>query len=135
MTIERPMFPPRAESLDSFPSHPATGQPEMGTRISDSPRPIAGQPNVITFPSKMPASNLRAVDFPVTGRQRAGRQRNPLRHYHSQAATAVTIAGKLHRGEPLRAEDWIDELKWLGDGAKAARFLADELERIVGEEC
>ncbi|MBR0730639.1 hypothetical protein JQ595_18005 [Bradyrhizobium japonicum] len=40
-----------------------------------------------------------------------------------------------HQREPLRAEDWIDELKWLRDGAKAARFLADELERIVGEEC
>ncbi|MDH2353487.1 hypothetical protein QCM80_22905 [Bradyrhizobium sp. SSUT112] len=83
----------------------------------------------------LPPENVKPIEFAVTGRQRAGRQRNPLRHYHSQAATAVTIAGKLHRGEALRAEDWIDELKWLRDGAKAARFLADELERIVGEEC
>ena len=79
----------------------------------------------------LPSENVTAVDFPVTARQRAGRRRNPLRHYHSQAAIAVTIAGKLHRGEPLRTEDWIDELKWLREGAAAARLLADELERIA----
>ncbi|MHC4043572.1 hypothetical protein [Bradyrhizobium sp. 23AC] len=83
----------------------------------------------------LPSENVRPVEFPVTGCQRAGRQRNPLRHHYSRAAMAVTIAGKLHRGEPLRTEDWIDELKWLREGAEAARFLANELERIVGEEC
>src|SRR4051812_20049617 len=113
MTIERPMFPPRAESVDSFAHQPATGQPETGERTTDSPRPITGQPNVITFPTKSPPPTPRPAASPAPGRQRAGRQRNPPRHYHSQAATAVTIAGKLHRGEPLRAEDWIDELKWL----------------------
>ncbi|WGS23384.1 MULTISPECIES: hypothetical protein [unclassified Bradyrhizobium] len=45
---------------------------------------------------------------------------------------AVTIAGKLHRGEPLRAEGWIDELKWLRQGAEAARLLAEELDGFVG---
>ncbi|MET4242708.1 hypothetical protein ABIB07_005960 [Bradyrhizobium sp. RT10b] len=47
MTIDRPMFPPRAESVDSFPSHPATGQPETGERTSDSPSPVASPSNVI----------------------------------------------------------------------------------------
>lgn len=82
-------------------------------------------------PSGMPSENVRPVQFRVTARQRAGRKRNPLRHHHSQAAIAVTIAGKLHRGEPLRIEDWIDERKWLRDGAKAARCLADELDEVL----
>ncbi|MBR0806231.1 hypothetical protein JQ636_21990 [Bradyrhizobium japonicum] len=60
------------------------------------------------------------VGIGIGGMRRRGRQSDP---------------GGGHQREPLRAEDWIDELKWLRDGAKAARFLADELERIVGEEC
>lgn len=42
MTIERPMFPPRAESVDSFPANPATGQPETGERTSESRKPAEG---------------------------------------------------------------------------------------------
>jgi hypothetical protein len=33
----------------------------------------------------------------VTGRQRAGRKRNPLRHPYQQMELAITAAGKLHR--------------------------------------
>jgi hypothetical protein len=40
MTIERPMFPPRAESVDSFSRQPAIGQPESQIRISESPKPF-----------------------------------------------------------------------------------------------
>jgi hypothetical protein len=40
MTIERPMFPPRAESVDSFLLQPAIGQPESGNLTSDSPSPF-----------------------------------------------------------------------------------------------
>ena len=47
MTIDRPMFPPRAESVDSFPSQPRTRQPETGEHTSDSPSPIASPSNVI----------------------------------------------------------------------------------------
>ena len=36
MTIERPMFPPRAESVDSFSHQPAIGQPESANRTSES---------------------------------------------------------------------------------------------------
>ncbi|MGY4409132.1 hypothetical protein ACVWW4_000868 [Bradyrhizobium sp. LB7.1] len=61
MTFERPMFPPRAESVDSFPANPATGQPETGERTSDYPRPVASQSNVLTFRSNRPASNVREL--------------------------------------------------------------------------
>ena len=40
MTIERPMFPPRAASLDSFSRHPAIGQPGRQPISSDSPSPF-----------------------------------------------------------------------------------------------
>ncbi|MCA1474778.1 hypothetical protein [Bradyrhizobium sp. NBAIM08] len=94
--------------------------------------------NIIDFRSAsarlvscLPPKNLQPYEPRVTRRQQAGRKKNPLRHYHNRAATAVTIAGKLHRGESLRAEGWIDELKWLREGAKAARILADELDGFV----
>jgi hypothetical protein len=38
MTIERPMFPPRAESADSFLLQPATGQRERAKPLSDLAR-------------------------------------------------------------------------------------------------
>lgn len=40
MTIERPMFPPRAESVDSFPAQPGTRQPETAERTSESRKPF-----------------------------------------------------------------------------------------------
>ncbi|TQF28793.1 hypothetical protein [Bradyrhizobium sp. UNPA324] len=84
----------------------------------------------------LPPENIRSLDLLVTGRQRASRSRNPLRYHYNQAAMAVVVAGKLHRGEPLRVDDgWLDEIKCLRKGAQAARFLADELARIVEEEC
>jgi hypothetical protein len=77
---------------------------------------------------------LHPVDFPETAGQRRGQKRNPVRRLHSKAAIAVTIAGKLHRGEPLRANAHLDEREWLRRGAEAARLLADELARLVENE-
>lgn len=42
MTTERPMFPPRAESVDSFSYRPGIGQPETEKLTSDSPNRISG---------------------------------------------------------------------------------------------
>jgi hypothetical protein len=39
MTIERPMFPPQAESAYAFASQPATQQPSQETLASESPKP------------------------------------------------------------------------------------------------
>lgn len=38
MTIDRPMFPPRAESVDSFSCQPATGQPVQAKALGDLAR-------------------------------------------------------------------------------------------------
>jgi hypothetical protein len=40
MTIERPMFPPRADSVDSFSLQPAIGHPESQNLTSNSPSPF-----------------------------------------------------------------------------------------------
>lgn len=42
MTIERPMFPPRADSPDSFLSRPAIDHRENQTLTSNSLSPIEG---------------------------------------------------------------------------------------------
>jgi hypothetical protein len=107
MTIERPMFPPRAENV------------------------------VALFPQKSSLTqNARVTTtyFPETSRQRASSKRNPLRCLYSHIATAVTIAGKLHRGEALQIDQHFDEREWLRKGAEKARLLADEFARLVEKE-
>ena len=42
MTIDRPMFPPRAESVDSFSHPPGIGQPESRNLASESGKPAKG---------------------------------------------------------------------------------------------
>ncbi|MET4319296.1 hypothetical protein [Bradyrhizobium sp. RT5a] len=140
MTIERPMFPPRAESVDSFSSHPATGQPEAGERISGSPSSVPSRSNVLSFPGNRPASNVRELhnsapggyEPRTTGRQLASRKRNLLRHPCNRVSLAVTIAGRIQRGEEIGCwgSDPITELR---KGAAAAREVAIALE-IMAEE-
>ncbi|MGY4624569.1 hypothetical protein [Bradyrhizobium sp. USDA 4486] len=132
MTIERPMFPPRAESVDSFYARPATGQPETEKRTSDSPKPIGRLSNVIDLSARrearaLPSEKVRPVEFPVSGRQRAGRKMNPLRHPCNRVSSAVIVAGKLQRGEALRVDPYFDEGALLWKGVEAARLLVEEL--------
>ncbi|MCK1707633.1 MULTISPECIES: hypothetical protein [unclassified Bradyrhizobium] len=126
--------------MDSFSSKPATGQPETGERTSDSLRPVPSQSNVVTFPGKLPASNVRELRNPTpegyeprtTRRQLASRKRNLLRHPCNRVSLAVTIAGRIQRGEEIGCwgSDPITELR---KGAAAARELALALE-IIAEE-
>ncbi|OAF11767.1 hypothetical protein AYJ54_07865 [Bradyrhizobium centrolobii] len=75
----------------------------------------------------LPPENIKPIEFPETGRQRAGRNRNPLRHPCHRVSHAVTIAGKLQRGEALRADPYLDEGAILWRGVEAARLLVEEL--------
>jgi hypothetical protein len=75
-----------------------------------------------------------AEPFPETPRQRAGRRRNPLRHQADRVSLAVTIAGKLANGRADQLTGWDDYVAVLRRGAEAARFLADELDRVTREE-
>lgn len=95
--------------------------------------------NVIPFarpearPTVLPPENIQPIDFPVTRRQRASRRRNLLRQPCDTVSHAVTIAGKLQRGEALRADQYFDEGAMLWKGVEAARLLAAELE-VIAEE-
>lgn len=75
----------------------------------------------------LPAENIQPLDFPVTGHQRASRNRNTLRHPCNEVSLAVTIAGKLQRGEALRLDPYLDEAAILWKGVEAARLLVTEL--------
>ena len=77
---------------------------------------------------------LHPVDFPRPPASVAAKSAIRCWRLHSKAAIAVTIAGKLHRGELLRANAHLDEREWLRRGAEAARLLADELARLVENE-
>ncbi|MET3299674.1 hypothetical protein ABIE86_005168 [Bradyrhizobium diazoefficiens] len=123
MTIDRPMFPPRAESVDSFSSRVAVGQRKTGKRTSDSPGPVPSPSNVLTFPGR----KFAPACYQPTGRQAASRKRNPLRHPCHSVSHAVTIAGKIHRGEALRTDPFLDEAAILWKGVEAARLLVTEL--------
>jgi hypothetical protein len=131
--------------------------PPSGPPLGNSPEPAGGtSAAIVKFPydacrrihSRKPrrskngtpeeraakAAQQEPIEAVPCARGLASRKRNPLRHYHSQAAIAVTVAGKLHRGEALRIEHHINEIAWLRRGAEAARLLADELARLVEEE-
>ncbi|MCA1514560.1 hypothetical protein [Bradyrhizobium sp. NBAIM01] len=75
----------------------------------------------------LPAENVKPMEFRVAGRQRAGRERNPLRRPCHRLSHAVTVAGKLHRGEALRVDPYLDERAILWSGVEAARLLLAEL--------
>jgi hypothetical protein len=84
--------------------------------------------NVIDFQSatarraSLPTEPAEPFKPRVTGRQRAG---------YNQMSLAVLAAGKLHRGEVLRRDDYVDALSWLRRGAEAAGLLAEEFERLA----
>ena len=90
--------------------------------------------DIISFANRQKASrgsdvHAERVEFRATGRQRAGRKRNPLRYPCTRVDYAVTIAGKLQRGEPT--DDLIDDIAVLRRGAEQARYVAAELERLI----
>jgi hypothetical protein len=66
MTIERPMFPPRAESVDSFPLQAAGGQPGSQARTRESRKPVDGLSRRLLMTGLIPAIALPiAAALPV----------------------------------------------------------------------
>jgi hypothetical protein len=68
MTIERPMFPPRADSVDSFSLQPAIGQGDRERRFSESGKPSDGLcrrsvlAGLVVLPVALPAAAAAAAD-------------------------------------------------------------------------
>jgi hypothetical protein len=118
MTIERPMFPPARANIIDF--------------QAASERRVSSLRTKLVVPPEIPSSSEEI--FPETASQRAGQKRNPVRRLYSRTGLAVTIAGKLHRGEALLIGPRLDDREWLRRGAEAARLLADELARLVEQE-
>jgi len=94
--------------------------------------------NIIDFQSaaarRVPCAapeNVQPFEPRVTGRQFAARKRNPLRHPCHRVSHAVTVAGKLHRGEALRVDPILDEGDLLWKGVEAARLLVEELFQLA----
>ena len=94
MTIERPMFPPRADSTDSFLPQPAIGQPESENLTSDSPSPFEDvdlASNVIKFPFGVSRRAHARNDRPKAGSATAGNGRlRKERHEVWRMAEAAT---------------------------------------------
>jgi hypothetical protein len=66
MTIERPMFPPRAESVDSFSHQAGIGQRERDNRTGESCRPAEGlsRRTLLGAIAVLPVAPAVAADLP-----------------------------------------------------------------------
>jgi hypothetical protein len=71
------------------------------------------------------STEIATPEHRESGRQRAGRQRNPLRRYAHRVSYAVTMAGKMKRGDPISGP--LDLVACLHEGAEAAQYLAQAL--------
>jgi hypothetical protein len=82
MTIERPMFPSRVESVDSFSLQPAIGQPEGENLTGDSPKPSA----------TVLALRPRAINPPVQRAEDEGLSPWKARSKHEQTSDVIKAA-------------------------------------------
>jgi hypothetical protein len=98
MTIERPMFPPRAESVDSFSHRPGIGQPESQTLISDSAKAVED----LDLPS-----NVIRFDFGVSRKAYARKARAiKVNAEPAQPAAPSSITAGNSRLRKERQEVW-----------------------------
>jgi hypothetical protein len=110
--------------LDSVHSTPRRFTPKIVAGRDVDPSPLKARP-------AQPTPDW-AKGFTETGRQRAGRKRNPLRRPCHKISYAVTIAGQLYRNEPRHPD--INHIALLREGAAAARLLAHELALLLDQE-
>jgi hypothetical protein len=88
MTIERPMFPPRAESVDSFSHRAAIGQPEGGNLTSDSPKAVQALLPSATVLALRP----RAINLPVQRAEAEGLSPWKARSKHEGTSNVIKAA-------------------------------------------
>jgi hypothetical protein len=129
MTIERPMFPPRAESVDSFSVQRPPGDRPDATPTGDSHKPPEGpSAAIISFPRSRPIARqyVSMPEYEYAPRTRRF-AKNPLRQHVTRLSIAIVHANKL--------DEFIDreDLKYIRNGVEAARILADELGRLADQ--
>jgi hypothetical protein len=88
MTIERPMFPPRAESVDSFSLQPAIEQPAAETAAGDSPKPAQDMAPSATILELRP----RAINPPVQSNPDGGLSPWKARSKHEETSRLIEAA-------------------------------------------
>jgi hypothetical protein len=99
MTIERPMFPPRAESVHAFPPQPAVGQPGGESLTSESSKPAEGLPSATVIELRS-----RAINPPVQRAEYEGlspwKARSKREESSSIIKTAVSYVCNKSTAEP-----------------------------------
>lgn len=113
MTIERPMFPPRADSVDSLSHQPVTGQPEAAKRASESRKPSEGLSRrgiigaLAALPVAMPAAAAPPSDAELVA---LGLKFEPLvdRYYAARAvwSDAMVRTHAEHNNQFGERYDW-----------------------------
>jgi hypothetical protein len=123
MTIERPMFPPRADSVDSFSHQPAVHHRPEERPASDSPKPAVG------LSRRMALAGLATL---TVGLSATAAEPDPVfaaieRHRALSAdyTAAVDVSSKLDVGPEFEAADAI-----AGDRCDALLGQADILIRL-----
>jgi hypothetical protein len=121
------MFPPRAESVDSFLPRPAPDHRSGETPPGDSPKAAEGPTAaIIRFPRPHPIAR-HYVSIPDEGHHSRPRRyaKNPLRQHVTRLSMAIVEANKL--------DEFIDceALTYIRKGIEAARILADELGHLA----
>jgi hypothetical protein len=147
MTIERPMLPPRAESVDSFSQQPVIGQPGNGNRLSESRKPaerlsrrlvLAGVASAATLPivAAAPATAGPHLDAELI---QLGARLEPLveSYYAARAVWAPALFSANREIDREFGEDWHSEKRraaqeqaWAKAGVDEA---SDKMEAIVKE--
>lgn len=142
MTLERPMFPPRAESSNvvKFPYSVSRRAHSRRPRRSKNGSPeqrAAAAAAALPPPADVVSLSIcpDASEFPSVDRRKL--RGSPLREKIAPISFAVTIVGKMHtaelRLEPIdldaaSSEGWVSQLQ---AGADAAKFAACELEKAA----
>jgi hypothetical protein len=122
MTIDRPMFPPVADSVHAFPAQPATRQPESETLTADSLKPVGG------LSRRLMLAGLAAVGIPTSARV-AARERDPIYdaiEKHRDACKARSAAVRADFG-------YEEETCCVGQMTPEQRRIYNKLEQATGD--
>lgn len=107
MTIERPMFPPGAKSVDSFALQPAIGQRESECHLSESRKPDEGLSRRVVL-----ASLAFAAALPIAGAPTEAATTDP-----AFALIAEKLAADVAHGVAIDAQDEAESGPGIGSDA------------------
>jgi hypothetical protein len=122
MTIERPMFPPRADSVDSFPLQPDIGQPESQTLASESRKPAEGLSRRLVLAGVAAVAALPIASAAPTAADPVFDLIDAHRKTHIAHMAALDLQADLEREGDSRA-DWVSEKPCHDEADAFAAFI------------